>query len=339
MANLALVVFLHCSVAFLGDVNAETVQDEEETGLLVVGGEGARLSAVLWSPSTGLCSLPDLPHEMVHPTVDMFGGVLRLCHGMECFNWMGGGWTSWKNTSHYRHYHTSATAPSGLYLVGGVNTHTATGKDSPVTTEVLPAEGEGRDSFTLPAPGKELHCSIQVDETTIILTGGTPEGMKAETGVFEYAGLGQSYEDSGVSMRELPSLIHPRFAHACGQYLMDNTKVLIVVGGYDDTYLDSTEVMDYTALDGSWRDVSSMKWREVTPMPSPKNGVRGASVGGIFHVAGGNSDYSMQGFSKDILAWDPVAETWQVTGQLEQGRVYAGVTQIPISIVAPYCTF
>ena len=34
----------------------------------------------------------------------------------------------------------------------------------------------------------------QVDETTIILTGGTPEGMKAETGVYEYSGLGQSYE-------------------------------------------------------------------------------------------------------------------------------------------------
>ena len=34
----------------------------------------------------------------------------------------------------------------------------------------------------------------QVDESTIILTGGTPEGMRAETGVFEYSGLGQSYE-------------------------------------------------------------------------------------------------------------------------------------------------
>ena len=34
----------------------------------------------------------------------------------------------------------------------------------------------------------------QVDESTIILTGGTPEGMKAETGVYEYSGLGQSYE-------------------------------------------------------------------------------------------------------------------------------------------------
>ena len=34
----------------------------------------------------------------------------------------------------------------------------------------------------------------QVDESTIILTGGTPEGMNAESGVFEYSGLGQSYE-------------------------------------------------------------------------------------------------------------------------------------------------
>ena len=32
------------------------------------------------SPSTGLCSLPDLPHEMVHPTVDMFGGVAIIIH-------------------------------------------------------------------------------------------------------------------------------------------------------------------------------------------------------------------------------------------------------------------
>ena len=39
--------------------------------------------------------------------------------------------------------------------------------------------------------------------------------------------------------------------------------MLIVVGGYDDTYLDSTEVMDYTTMDGSWKEVSSMQWKEV----------------------------------------------------------------------------
>ena len=39
--------------------------------------------------------------------------------------------------------------------------------------------------------------------------------------------------------------------------------MLIVVGGYDDNYLDSTEVMDYTTTNNVRRDVSSMQWREV----------------------------------------------------------------------------
>ena len=60
------------------------------------------------------------------------------------------------------------------------------------------------------------------------------------------------------------------------------------MGGYDNAYLDSTEIMDYiTTMEGGQREVSSnMQWREVAAMPSPKNGLRGASVGGIFHVVG-----------------------------------------------------
>ena len=30
------------------------------------------------SPNSGLCSLPDLPHEMVHPTADMLQGVVII---------------------------------------------------------------------------------------------------------------------------------------------------------------------------------------------------------------------------------------------------------------------
>ena len=33
MEYLTLVLFLHCSIAFPGDVNGETVQEEEETGM------------------------------------------------------------------------------------------------------------------------------------------------------------------------------------------------------------------------------------------------------------------------------------------------------------------
>ena len=60
---------------------------------------------------------------------------------------------------------------------------------------------------------------------------------------------------SALSPQFIRGIAQPCECHIC--------QVLIVVGGYDDTYLDSTEVMDYTTLDGSWREVSSMKWREV----------------------------------------------------------------------------
>ena len=40
----------------------------------------------------------------------------------------------------------------------------------------------------LQASNSEHHC--EVDVSTIVLTGGTHEGMNAESGVFEYSGLG-----------------------------------------------------------------------------------------------------------------------------------------------------
>ena len=94
------------------------------------------------------------------------------------------------------------------------------------------------------------HC--QADMSTIILTGGTSEGMNAESEVFEYSGLGgenvtfsiskckeaktkshipnpgtssHHEQDSGLAIRELPSLIHPRFGHACGLYTMEESQV------------------------------------------------------------------------------------------------------------------
>ena len=84
-------------------------------------------------------------------------------------------------------------------------------------------------------------CKIlcEVDSATIVLTGGTPEGMNAESGVFEYSGLGgenvtslnhkmqkvETRQDSGLAIRELPSLLHPRFGHACGQYTFGDSQV------------------------------------------------------------------------------------------------------------------
>ena len=56
----------------------------------------------------------------------------------------------------------------------------------------------------------------QVDESTIILTGGTPEGMNAESGVFEYSGLGQSYEVLQIDIERIRAGIDIWFPRTLG---------------------------------------------------------------------------------------------------------------------------
>ena len=45
-------------------------------------------------------------------------------------------------------------------------------------------------------------------------------------------------------------------------------------------------------------------WRSTGNLPSPRYGLRGASVGGVFHVTGGRAG----GFlTKSVLVWDPIS--------------------------------
>merc|ERR1712080_370206 len=101
-------------------------------------------------------------------------------------------------------------------------------------------------------------------------------------------------------MGELPSLQQGRYWHACGVY----DKTLIVAGGdysgdylteVPQKYLSSVELYDYSlGAEGHWR--------EVTPLPSPRKGLQGSMVGGVFHVSGG-LDSSDGKYSEDILSW------------------------------------
>ena len=61
-----------------------------------------------------------------------------------------------------------------------------------------------------------------------------------------------------------------------------------------------------------------LHWREVEggELPSPRSGLRAAMVGDVLHVTGGY-DYHIL---TSILAWDPVAESWQDVGELNVAR-------------------
>jgi hypothetical protein len=147
---------------------------------------------------------------MTFPTVDTLKGRVLACYYDSCLELTGSGWEAGPSTLHRRTRHTSAVTAEGLVLVGG--------KDSPTTTELLPAEGGPSREGVLLQPGRQQHCSIQLSANTIVLTG----GVGTESLVTEHSGLGTGGE---VTTRELPALLTRRYSHACGVYTVGGTQV------------------------------------------------------------------------------------------------------------------
>ena len=81
---------------------------------------------------------------------------------------------------------------------------------------------------------------------------------------------------------------------------------------------------------------SQLEWREVEggELPQPSAGLRATLVGGILFVTGG-LDHGNELAS--ILAWDPVAESWQPAGQLFAARDLHAAVALPASTIAMYC--
>ena len=107
---------------------------------------------------------------------------------------------------------------------------------------------------------------------------------------------------------------------------------MIVTGGFSGHELSSTEVIDYTSGEGG----PHWGWVEVGQLPSPRDSLRGASIGGVFHVTGGH--YYATGDIGEVLVFDPESKTWAVAGELTAARQRHAVTEVPLTAVAAYCS-
>jgi len=177
-------------------------------------------------------------------------------------------------------------------------------------------EGDSQEAFDI-SPGREDHCSIQVDEDTVVLTG----GKDVHSLVTEYSGISSGQ----VTSRTLPDLLTGRYYHACGSYTLEGEMVLLITGGFLGHYLSTTEVLSHP--DGQ-------AWREVGRLPSGRRGLVGASLGGVFHVTGGTNGVDLD----DVLAWDPVEETWSQTGKLDEPRSFHAITELPMEAIENFCS-
>ena len=185
------------------------------SGLLVVGGSGASYLAEFWSPEPKevQCNLQILKRDMSYgPTINLLDGVILACFANSCDQLTKDGWQTGPSTIKSRRWHTSAVVPQGLLLLGGF--------DSPDTTELLTLDGgAGRESFSL-IPGRDNHCSVQVDASTVVLIGGKKDARNLAT---EYSGL---VKDDDPTVKQLPQLLVGREGHACGTYQLEGRQVV-----------------------------------------------------------------------------------------------------------------
>jgi len=236
--------------------------------LLVAGGHSNNSLAVeVWPPLLAPdCILPALPEERWGASLDVHATRPVLCGLSTCWQLSAGGWLELAHTLQTRWYHSSAKTSDGLLLVGGAG--------STNTTELLPIEGGQNTQGMNLDPGRRMHCSIRVSNSSMLLTGGRVVNTATN--------LVTSHNLETGEVAELPGLIASRYHHACGSYHLPNLQMVLVTGGWDGYGpVNSTEVLDLSS--------SGNEWREAGMLPSARYGLRAASLGDVLYVTGGDN--------------------------------------------------
>ena len=175
-------------------------------GILVIGSgsdtSSASQSVEFWSaadPEQGSCGLNDFPRKMDSgPTVNLVSGCLVACFETSCEIYQDGSWKHLQNTTDRRRYHSSATAEKGLLLIGGLLSE---------STEWIFVNGSDPQPGPFNVQNGQHHCTIQLSDDIVVLTGGTVTG--------DYV---TQYHLSDGTETDLTPLGRPREGHACGVY-------------------------------------------------------------------------------------------------------------------------
>ena len=137
------------------------------------------------------------------PTVNLVSGRLVACYNDKCDIYQEGHWQHLQNTKVPRKFHSSAATKDAVLLIGGLSD---TG-ESETSTEWIPMDGSPAQPGPFAIRHGFQHCTIQISENIIVVTGGHETGSY----VTEYD-LVEGYETP------LTPLGRPRYNHACAVY-------------------------------------------------------------------------------------------------------------------------
>ena len=176
------------------------------SGFLVLGGYPSYSSVEYWSaekPEEESCVLSSYPKSLhSFPTTNFVSGQLVTCYDYNCeiYNNGTGAWTKLSDTEHYRQMGSAAQKDDKVLLIAGWSTR---------STEWIPLDGSGSQNGPISSVRhKRLHCTIQVSDDVIIVTGGAEDTNKYVT----------EYQLSDGTSTVLADLTHGRDDHACAVY-------------------------------------------------------------------------------------------------------------------------
>ena len=139
------------------------------------------------------------------PTVNLVSGNLVACYDDTCDIYREGYWQNLQHMTVQRRYHSSATTEDAVLLIGGVPDW----DEQEGTTEWIPVDGSPARPGPFTVRHGSRHCTIQLSDGNIVVTGGLGSGSEAYV---------TKYHLVHGTETPLSSLKQPRYAHACGAY-------------------------------------------------------------------------------------------------------------------------
>ena len=135
-------------------------------------------------------------------TANLVAGELVACEEDSCDIFNNGEWNHFVDTRERRVFHSTAVKDDRLLLIGGGNS----------STEWIPLDGSPSQPGPFDIRHGPAHCTVQISNEIIIVTGGYWGQDGSGSFVIEYHLSGDGNETP------LSPMIKERSGHACGVY-------------------------------------------------------------------------------------------------------------------------
>jgi len=296
--------FLTLVLSLLHLGQATTCQgDDCPTGLIITGGQEAETSIETFPANC--MNIPPFPAPgRIGHTLSVIenGRQLVVCGGgsteTSCISWIRGQdeWTHYATLSQPRNVHAAVSIKERIFILGGEE------DNSTKTGEVV---GDGGRELTLQHISSGT-CALGWEDG--FLTIGGSDGRNDPHGKMD------RYDSEGKYLDSLTDLATPRAFHACTSFFTNGEQALLVAGGFNRAYLESTEIY------------SNGVWRTGENLPRALSAPRAAHLNQQVVVTGGVDDERNP--SDEVFQYNPSTSTWSKIGSLKKKRAGHDITEV-----------